>query len=71
MEKASKSEIENRKRETIRIIQEWMKDDCDYDAKVWPRVKKKLMKTVFRQDIVFVIKNSPKDNLLIESISTY
>ena len=42
MEKASKSEIENRKRETIRIIQEWMKDDCDYDAKVWPRVKKKI-----------------------------
>ncbi len=35
-------EIENRNRETLRIIQEWIKDDSGYDEKVWPTVKKNI-----------------------------
>ena len=35
-------ETENRNRETIRVIQEWMKDDSGYDEKVWPTVKKNI-----------------------------
>ena len=31
----------------IRLLREWMSDDCGYDEEVWPRVKKSMEENSF------------------------